>query len=266
VNGDLFGDRMKEYESRETSRKFLPLAPVYARLDGKCFSSFTRGMDRPFDALMTRCMVETTKHLVKETAALIGYCQSDEISLVWQMPDTKTEMLYDGKVFKLTSVLASMATAKFMAVAHEHWPEKVMRELPVFDARVFELPNQTEAANAILWRERDATKNAISMATRSVYSANDMHGKSSNEMQEMLFAKGINFNDYPAFFKRGTFVQRRRVFKELDLETLARIPEKHRPIGPIERHEIVELEMPSFTKVVNRVGVVFGGEDPQVEA
>jgi hypothetical protein len=30
MNGDLFGDRMKDYESRETSRKFLPLTPVYA--------------------------------------------------------------------------------------------------------------------------------------------------------------------------------------------------------------------------------------------
>ena len=82
MNGDMFGDRMKDYERRETSRKFLPLAPVYARIDGRCFSSFTRGMERPYDVRLTRCMVETTKHLVKETGALIGFCQSDEISLV----------------------------------------------------------------------------------------------------------------------------------------------------------------------------------------
>ena len=83
-------------------------------------------------------------------------------------------------------------------------------------------------------------------------------------MQEMLFQKGINWNDYPAFFKRGTFLQRRRVFKALDAETLARIPEKHRPAGPIERWEIVELDMPPFTQIINRAAVVFDGSDPAV--
>jgi tRNA(His) 5'-end guanylyltransferase len=257
---------MKDYERRETARKFLPLAPVYARIDGRCFSAFTRGMERPYDVRLTRCLIETTKHLVKETGALIGFCQSDEISLVWQMPDTKTEMLFDGKVFKLTSLLASMATAKFMSAALAHWPEKVMRQLPTFDARVFELPNREEATNAILWRERDATKNAISMAARSVYSATALHRKSGREMQEMLFQKGINFNDYPSFFKRGTFVQRRRVLKPLTDEILAKIPEAHRPTGPIDRWEILELEMPSFTTVINRVAVVFEGADPVTAA
>lgn len=44
---ETFGDRMKTYESIETGRKFIPLLPVYARIDGRCFSKFTRDMDRP---------------------------------------------------------------------------------------------------------------------------------------------------------------------------------------------------------------------------
>ena len=80
-------------------------------------------------------------------------------------------------------------------------------------------------------------------------------------MQEMLFQKGINWNDYPAFFKRGTFVQRRRVLKDLDAEKLARIPETHRPDGPIERCEVLAVDMPPFSAVTNRVAVIFEGAD-----
>jgi tRNA(His) 5'-end guanylyltransferase len=49
-------------------------------------------------------------------------------------------------------------------------------------------------------------------------------------MQEMLFQEeGINFNDYPARFKRGAYVQRRTFEKELDANRLAAIPEGKRP-------------------------------------
>lgn len=135
---------------------------------------------------------------------------------------------------------------------------------PVFDCRVFQLPNKTEASNTFVWRERDATKNAISMATRAYYSHTEMYGKTGNEMQEMLWQKGINFNDYPAFFKRGTFVQRRKILRELTEDELLRIPENRRPIGPIRRTEVSVIDMPPFTKVLNREDVIFNGSNPEV--
>ena len=46
---DCLGDRMKAYEKVETGRKVMPFLPIYARLDGKAFHNFTRGMERPFD-------------------------------------------------------------------------------------------------------------------------------------------------------------------------------------------------------------------------
>ncbi len=91
---DDFGNRMKVYEAAETERYFMPLLPVYARIDGRSFSNFTQGMKRPYDERITRAMVETTKYLVEETHARIGYAQSDEISLVWQQEHYKSERLF----------------------------------------------------------------------------------------------------------------------------------------------------------------------------
>lgn len=264
MKNDDFGDRMKLYEQTEAGRKVMPLVPVCARLDGRGFSKFTRGLNRPFDVGMSRAMVLTTMYLVEETNARVGFTQSDEISLVFYSDSMDSEIFFDGKIQKMTSVLASMATAKFNSLLAEHLPSKV-GQLPVFDCRVWSVPNQTEAANTLLWREKDATKNSISMAAQHFYSHKQLDGKSSSEKQEMLFQKGVNWNDYPDFFKRGTFVQRRKRLVTLTDEMLARIPEKHRPAAgeQVERTQVIELSMPPFGKVTNRVGVVFNGEEPR---
>ena len=95
---DEFGARMKSYESSETARRVDVQLPIYARIDGRSFSRFTRGMDRPFDQKMTDAMIETTKHLVHETHAKIGYTQSDEISLVWLADGPESDVFFSGKI------------------------------------------------------------------------------------------------------------------------------------------------------------------------
>lgn len=45
---DRFGERMKAYEMSASGRRFLPfpLLPICARMDGKNFSTLTRGRTR----------------------------------------------------------------------------------------------------------------------------------------------------------------------------------------------------------------------------
>jgi tRNA(His) 5'-end guanylyltransferase len=80
----------------------------------------------------------------------------------------------------------------------------------------------------------------------------------------MLFRKGVNFNDYPAFFKRGTFVRRSTVERAFTAEELARIPEQHRPNpgATVSRTRTITLDMPVFSKVTNREAVIFDGAAP----
>jgi tRNA(His) guanylyltransferase len=260
---DDLGDRMKEYERRETDRRFLPFVPLVARMDGRNFSKFTRDLVRPYDVRLSEAMVEATTRLVEETNALIGYTQSDEISLVWLTEDIGEEMMFNAKVQKLASVLAAKTTALFICELLKGDLAYKVEQAPHFDARVFQVPNKGEATNALLWRERDAAKNAVSMAARHYYSHSELQGKKSSEMQEMLFQKGVNFNDYPAFFKRGTFVQGRVRTEPMDEAMLAKIPEKHRPEdGMVTRRIIERIAMPIFSHVSNRVEVVFDRADP----
>src|SRR4029078_3343282 len=98
MSKDDFGDRMKRYVAAETERYFMPLLPIYARIDGRCFSGFTDGLQRPYDLRITRAMVQPTKFLVEQTPARIGYTQSDEISLVWLQDRYESEMFFNRKI------------------------------------------------------------------------------------------------------------------------------------------------------------------------
>jgi tRNA(His) 5'-end guanylyltransferase len=205
---------------------------------------------------------------LEHTHALIGYTQSDEISLVWCTEDFKSDIFFSAKKQKMVSVLASLATAYFTRAVldSDSGFGAYANRMPHFDSRVFQLPSREEAANAFLWRERDATKNAVSMAASTYYSHKQLHGKNSAEMQELLFQKGINFNDYPDFFKRGTFVRRVTEMRTLSEKERLRIPESRRPEEGtcFERSSVKCIEMPRFDKVVNRVDVIFSAAEPYV--
>ena len=266
MSKDSLGDRMKAYERRETDRRFMNFAPVVARMDGRGFSKWTKGLARPYDEDLANAMVSVTKKLVAETGARIGYTQSDEITLVFLVEDIKQSMMFDGKMQKLCSILASMTTALFITEClSREGTEIAGRALqgPHFDARVFQVPTRTEATNAVLWREKDACKNAVSMAARSFYPHRDLQGKSAAQMQEMIFEKGKNFNDYPASFKRGTFLQARTRETSLPAQAVEFLPEGSE--GTVLRRAVEKIAMPIFSKVTNREAVIFDGADPEMD-
>jgi tRNA(His) guanylyltransferase len=267
MSQDDLGDRMKMYENREASERFMPLLPVYARIDGRGFSKFTRGLKMPYDEDFRRAMIDTTKFLVEKTQARLGYTQSDEISLCWLADPEGGSVFFDARKQKMVSQLAALASVRFARALSES-SNPLLREKasldPTFDARAYSLPNKMECANAFVWRENDATKNALSMAVRTLYSHKQVEGKGRAEQHEMLFEKGINFNDYPDAFKRGVYVRREVVARPLTQEEIERIPEDRRPPAGqlVQRSRIMEVDMPIMARVSNKVDVIFDGASP----
>lgn len=210
-------------------------------------------------------MIDTTLYLVKETGAIVGYTQSDEISLCWFSESPKSQIFFDGKVLKMSSVLASMATAFFNASLRETIPEK-SQNFAFFDCRVFNVPNPTEAANYFLWREQDAVKNSITMAASCYYSHKQLHEKNGSEKQELLHTKGVNWNNYPSFFKRGTYIQKRTEDIKLTTEELANLPQKHEmrlnPEKTYSRSVYQILDLKPLSKIRNRKDVLLFRASP----
>jgi tRNA(His) guanylyltransferase len=259
---DDLGDRMKQhYENR--TRYFLPRRTYcIIRVDGKSFHSYTRGLSRPFDTGLMEDMDKTAIALCAEiTGSAFAYVQSDEISLLLTDFDSPgTEAWFDGNLQKTASVSASIATAAFNRARlerrlKEQWARdgeggigpEILREFPEahFDSRVFTIPDPTEVENYFIWRMQDSTRNSISMAAQSVYSHHELEGKSSDRLQEMLWQRGINWNDYPEGCKRG-----RVVVKNIRRETVTYTHHKTGEVETVEaERRFWEAEAPPiFTK------------------
>lgn len=264
VERDNLGSRMKEYESAYSDR-FLKLLPIIARIDGRAFHSFTHGLKRPYDERLSRLMVETTKYLVQETNARCGYTQSDETSLVWNVDSFRSENFFAGKLQKMNSILASMATAFFNRKLPEFLPEK-SQSLPLFDCRVFQVPNMAEAINCLIWREMDAIRNSVQMAARSHFSHSSCHKKNCADLRKMLLEKGVDWNDYPTFFKQGTYVRKRVIERKLTEEELQSLPPKHNarfsPDFTYKKSIIAEETFSLLSRMKNKEEVIFQGIDP----
>lgn len=256
---DDLGDRMKAYEAATEGARLDVTLPIYARLDGRSFSRFTKGMSRPYDDRFSEAMIETMSGLVDKTHARIGYTQSDEISLVYQAETAESDIIFGGRTQKLVSVLASLCTALFAAALDRAFERSISfaDRLPHFDCRVCQLPSRAEAANMFLWRWKDSTKNAIQMVAQENFSTKQLHGKHGGEMIEMLRGKGVEFDALPAFFRRGTFARRVTELRHLSPDELERIPERHRPTEPVQRHRIDNFQVEDFFSMSGREAFIF---------
>ncbi len=207
---DALGIRMKErYEVR--SQSHLPRRTyTIIRLDGKAFHTLTRGCEKPFDYGLMEKMDRTAMYLCSQIqGAVFAYTQSDEISiLLTDFATINTDAWFDGNIQKICSISASMATWYFHDESQALAPTHPMHGAKAFfDSRCFTVPDPVEVGNYFVWRQQDATRNAINMAGQSFYSPKELHGKNVNEVQEMIFQKGKNFNDYPAGAKRGRVIK-----------------------------------------------------------
>lgn len=205
---DTLGDRMKEYYEDRTRFSLIRRSYTIIRIDGKAFHTYTKGLVRPFDDQLIIDMDATAAFLCKSIqGAKFAFVQSDEISiLLTDFDELTTDAWFDGNIQKMTSVSASVATAKF----NELRPGK----LAFFDSRVFQIPFKTEVENYFIWRQQDTVRNSIQSASQSVYSEKELHGKSTDQQQELLFQKGINWNDYPTKYKRGRMILKSNYDKE----------------------------------------------------
>jgi tRNA(His) 5'-end guanylyltransferase len=218
---DQLGDRMKDFYEDRTRYKLARRTNTIIRIDGKAFHTYTRGLKRPFDEGLMEDMNKTTEYLCQNIqGAKFGYVQSDEISiLITDYDDISTHAWFDGNLQKMASIAASLATAKFnqlrtlrrMEELHDYEIMSVVEEtkLAMFDARVFQIPYQEEVINYFIWRQQDATRNSISSVAQAYFSSKELHGKKTNEMQDMLMLeKGINWNDFTPREKRGSLIRK----------------------------------------------------------
>lgn len=199
---DDLDKRLGDFECFHDLRVLPSTWPVI-RVDG---CSFTRLCDehfeRPFDVRFHELMVKVARSLLVELQGVFAFTVDDEISVL--LP-AHTD-LFGRRVEKLVSVSAGLASARFT------------REFPSgahFDSRLWVGPTLQHVADYFRARQAKATRRCLDSwfywtlrkEGRNVHEATvAVEQRSAIEKTEILFARGINFNDIPLWQKHGVGV------------------------------------------------------------
>lgn len=214
---DPLGHRMKSFEA-VSNFTLIPGTPKIIRLDGKAFHTFLKDAEKPFDKQVMESMCYAAEQVMSEIggSARFAYIQSDECSIVLNdKMKINSEPWFANKIQKMVSVAASIMSVSFSQKLHGLRGDEFKPAF--FDARVFELPNETEMYNAVLWRQFDAAKNSITMYASQYFSHKELHGKSGSNKQEMMWQKHrFNWNDAATWTKRGVVVRRTEEWTIID--------------------------------------------------
>lgn len=194
----------------------LPGIHIVARLDGRGFTRLTKVVhefEAPFDERFRDAMVETVEHLMDcGFQVTYGYTESDEISLLLAQNDNA----FGRKVRKLNSVLAGEASAKLSLL---------LGGVACFDCRISQLPSLDDVVDYFRWRNEDAHRNALNAHCYWALRKEGQNAKESTDVllrltvadkNELLFQRGINFNEVPNWQKRGSGV----VWQEYDRDAV----------------------------------------------
>jgi len=199
---DTLDKQMRRFE-QSLDRNMLEGIYLVARLDGHGFTRLTKkewNLEKPFDVRFRDAMIETTKHLMDCGFRMIyGYTQSDEISMLFHLKDNT----FGRKERKLVSILASEASVAFSMCTGKS---------AIFDNRLVPLPTAENVVDYFRWRQEDAHRNSLNShcywaLRREGVSAEEaqktMLGISNSKKNEILFQRGINYDDLPLWQKRG---------------------------------------------------------------
>jgi tRNA(His) 5'-end guanylyltransferase len=227
--------------------RLLPGAWVVLRVDGRGFSRFTaQRFEKPFDERFHNLMVQTAQALLEDLGGIYAYTESDEISVLFR-PEWG---LFDRELEKVVSLSAGLASATFTHAAGA----------PVmFDSRAWLGARAGLVFDYFRWRQADATRCALNgwcywtlrKAGQSVGLATDaLRNKGVAFKNELLFQHGINFNQLPAWQRRGTGLY----WEEYEKEGLN--PREQKKVVALRRRVKIDRDLPmkdDYNELLRRI-------------
>ena len=205
---------------------------ILVMLDGKNFSKLIKNnFQKPFDDDFINMMNKTAQFLCENVQGCkFAYVQSDEISLlITDYETTETDTLFGGRLCKIQSILASLATSEFnrqFILYNIYHGDKrnigagdcvdIIEKMKMaqFDCKCWTVPNQNEAFAWFLYRQLDCVKNSKQQTAQTYLPHKQLVGHNADEQIEMCKNEnGIDWNNFEDSKKYGRFVY--KVNKEM---------------------------------------------------
>ena len=206
---------------------------VIAHIDGRSFSKMVKNkFEKPFDEQFVYLMNETACYLASNVQGVqFAYVQSDEISLIIKKTEPNGDIFFGGRLCKLQSIIASLATAKFNQLMMVYNITKnnyfftredtadtlydivdavdVITNSPLyqFDCKVWDVDNANDAMAWLLFRNIDCIRNSKQQTAQAYLPHKELVGLHTDEQIALLKERhGIDWNKYKDVeFERNAF-------------------------------------------------------------
>ncbi|XP_037937687.1 probable tRNA(His) guanylyltransferase [Teleopsis dalmanni] len=209
---------VKTYEREDN---ILPNVWIVVRVDGKGFHKFSKihNFEKPNDENALNLMNYAAMTVMTEFRDIVlSFGQSDEYSFVFR----KESNIYNRRASKLLSYVTSLFTSAYVMNWMMFLPKTKLQYPPCFDGRVVLYPSDQNLRDYLSWRQADvhinnlyntAFWNLVQQAGLTAREAEaELRGTISSDKNELLFSKfGINYNNLPTMFRKGTILLRKRV-------------------------------------------------------
>lgn len=237
---DVVGDLMKVRE--RCYRPFLEAGGwLVVRCDGRSFSRWTSKLTKPFDVGLMDHMDAVMRALVEDVdGAVLGYTQSDEISVVAPARCDGNHSWFGGNVVKQVGSAAAVTSSTFARLRSND------ERRATFDARVFRLEDLDEVVAYLQWRQADARRNAVSMIAQQHYSPRQLHKVGTQQRHQLIEAAGDPVDGHPSGAVHGRVLRRR-----VTVESVTYIHKKSGEqvtVPAVERTRWVCETAPDFTR------------------
>lgn len=237
ASGMELGDEMKKNEKKHIEI-VEPHSSIIIRVDQCGGSKFTSNFPKP-DCTYQEAMRCTMNELMQKKefrpSPSLCYTHSDEITVIFPALCTKKDFddnknskshPFNGRTSKLMSLLASIVSVRFnfhiQRIYNELPAEKKSRYSPdavksimsstaYFDARILVFPEDeaNKMIDHMIWRSIfDCNRNMIFMQAKNHYTQEQLHGKNSMQLIEMLKEKNIDYMSLPLLLRHGIYAKR----------------------------------------------------------
>lgn len=224
-------DKCREYQKRRDyhvdTDKF-----IIAHIDGRSFSKMIKNkFQKPFDVNFIDMMNKTAQYLCQMVQGThLAYVQSDEITLIIKKNTEDSDIFFGGRLCKMQSIIASLATAKFNQLMILYNMEYHPNINPLntientvlcqFDCKIWDVDNANDAMAWLLFRNIDCTRNSKQQTCQTYLSHKELMSKHTDEQVALLLEKkGINWSELPDGQKYGRLIQKQMVTEERTFST-----------------------------------------------
>lgn len=215
----MAGTRWAYVRAFEQPDTILPHTYMVVRLDGNSFHRFSSQHDftKPNDPRALELMNAAASRVMHSLRgdALLAFGESDEYSFLL----AKQSQLYSRRQAKIITHIVSMFTAAYVhlwPLYFPHSPLDNIAALPSFDARLVVYPTAKEVRDYFAWRQADTHINNLyntafwTLIQHDGISEQEAHKQLektvSADKHDILFKRGINYNDELAMFRKGSIL------------------------------------------------------------